>query len=152
MPAREPRCLQTHEPAQTEALGAELAGALEPGDAVIVVGEMGSGKTTLVRGACRALGVSVPVSSPTFTIAQRYPAAVPVSHVDLFRVASLADEDPELLADYVGEGMISFIEMPPVEVAQLSALEREIEGLAKVTARIHLVHSGGDVRSVSLER
>ena len=55
-------------PADTEALAAELAARLEPGDVVLVAGELGAGKTTFVRGASRALGVTDPVVSPTFTI------------------------------------------------------------------------------------
>ena len=80
---------------QTEALAADLAAALPPGDVVLVEGELGAGKTTFVRGACRALGVDAPVTSPTFTIGQRYPGRVPVAHLDLYRVADLADEDPD---------------------------------------------------------
>ena len=83
--------------ADTEALGAELAATLAPGDVVLVEGELGAGKTTFVRGACRALGVTALVTSPTFTIGQRYEAPVPVSHVDLFRVDDLGGEDPDLL-------------------------------------------------------
>src|ERR1700760_3417137 len=92
----------TSSSAQTEALAAELASRLAPGDVVLVEGELGAGKTTFVRGACRALGVDALVTSPTFTIGQRYPGHVAVAHLDLYRVADLADEDPDLLADYVG--------------------------------------------------
>jgi len=59
-------------PAETEALAARVAERLRPGDVVTVSGELGSGKTTFVRGACRALGVSSPVTSPTYTIGRRY--------------------------------------------------------------------------------
>src|SRR5688572_13836661 len=55
-------------PEETERIAAQVARALEPGDVVYVSGELGSGKTTFVRGACRALGVSGPVTSPTYTI------------------------------------------------------------------------------------
>src|ERR1035437_6320344 len=103
---------QTTNPAETEALGAELATSLSPGAVVLVEGELGAGKTTFVRGAARALGVTGPVTSPTFTIGQRYPAPVPVAHVDLFRVASPADQDPDLLADYLRPDTISFVEWP----------------------------------------
>ena len=58
--------------AETEAAGARLAAELAPGDVVAVAGELGSGKTTFVRGACRALGVEQPVTSPTYTIGNRY--------------------------------------------------------------------------------
>src|SRR3954470_12111448 len=85
----------------TEAAGAELATGLQPGDVVLVQGELGSGKTTFVRGACRALGVEAPVTSPTFTIGQLYGGAVEVAHLDLFRLESMAGEDPALLEDYL---------------------------------------------------
>ena len=56
------------------------------GDVVGVAGELGAGKTTFVRGACRALGVTSPVASPTFTIGHRYDGRVPVAHLDLYRL------------------------------------------------------------------
>ena len=84
----EPRARSTsRSAAETEALGARIAAGLEPGDVVVVSGDLGAGKTTLIRGACRALGVEEPVTSPTFTIGQRYRGGgVPVSHLDLYRL------------------------------------------------------------------
>src|SRR6478609_5174466 len=77
----------TSSAAETEALGAELAERLEPGDVVVVSGEVGAGKTTLIRGACRALGIEGPVTSPTFTIGQRYEGGrLPIAHLDLYRL------------------------------------------------------------------
>ena len=70
-----PGAIESSERRETEALGAELAAALAPGDVVLVEGELGAGKTTFVRGRRRALGVSGPVTSPTFTIGQRYRGA-----------------------------------------------------------------------------
>jgi tRNA threonylcarbamoyladenosine biosynthesis protein TsaE len=137
----------TYSTEETERLGAELAAALRPGDVVLVSGELGAGKTTLVRGACRALGVEVPVTSPTFTIGQRYPAGGPVatvSHLDLYRVARLEDEDPDLLADYVGPDTISFIEWP-------EGAEPVLDGIATIARRVRLSHAGGDRRTVELE-
>ena len=95
---------RTSSPAETEALGARLAAGLRPGDVVLVSGELGSGKTTLIRGACRELGVTEPVTSPTFTIGHRYRGRVPVSHLDLYRLEGLEDEDPGLLDDYLTAG------------------------------------------------
>ncbi|MBV9817660.1 MAG: tRNA (adenosine(37)-N6)-threonylcarbamoyltransferase complex ATPase subunit type 1 TsaE [Solirubrobacterales bacterium] len=129
--------------AQTEELGARLAARLRPGDVVLVAGELGAGKTTFVRGACRRLGVPGPVTSPTFTIGQRYPAAVPVGHVDLYRVASLADEDPDLLADYLGPDAIGFVEWPLGE-------EPTLAGLGRIVARVSLEHAGGGRRRVEV--
>jgi tRNA threonylcarbamoyladenosine biosynthesis protein TsaE len=129
----------------TERLGAELAATLRPGDVVLLEGELGAGKTTLVRGACRALGVSVPVTSPTFTIGQRYPAPVQVAHVDLYRVENLDNEDPDLLSDYVGADTIALVEWP--EVA-----ERQLAQLAHVAYRVRLAHAGGDQRTIEVRR
>jgi tRNA threonylcarbamoyladenosine biosynthesis protein TsaE len=135
---------ETSSPAETEALAAELAAGLAAGDVVLVEGELGAGKTTFVRGACRALGVDGVVTSPTFTIGQRYPAEVPVSHLDLYRVADLRDEDPDLLADYVGPGRIAFVEWPRGAVEAIS-------GLSRLAARVVIEHGGGDRRIVVVE-
>ena len=81
--------------AETEALGARSPSGLEPGDVVVVSGEVGAGKTTLIRGACRALGIEEPVTSPTFTIGQRYGGGrLPVSHLDLYRLEGLEERGP----------------------------------------------------------
>lgn len=132
---------------ETERLGAALAGVLRGGDVVLVRGELGAGKTTLVRGAARALGVSDPVTSPTFTIAQRYAASPPlayVAHVDLYRLRSLDGEDPDLLADYLGPDTVTFVEWPEVGVSELGELGR-------IAARVSLAHAGGDSRAVEIE-
>jgi tRNA threonylcarbamoyladenosine biosynthesis protein TsaE len=134
---------QTSSAAETEALGATLAARLEPGDVVLVEGELGAGKTTFVRGACRSLGVAGIVTSPTFTIGQRYPGSVLVAHIDLFRVSDLAAEDPDLLADYLGADMITFVERPPGD-------EQAIADLARIAARVRLEHAGGDRRVVKI--
>ena len=129
--------------ADTEALGAELAKTLGPGDLVLVEGELGAGKTTFVRGACRALGVEGPVTSPTFTIGQRYRGRVPVSHLDLFRIGEMSQEDPDLLADYLDADTIAFVEWPQVG-------EEALAGLARITARVVIEHAGGDSRNVRI--
>ncbi len=111
---------------------------------MLLEGELGAGKTTFVRGACRALGVTGPVTSPTFTIGQRYPSFPPVAHVDLFRLEQLDGEDPELLADYLRPDTISFIEWP----RDLDA----VGGYARIAARVIIAHAGGDRRIVTIER
>ena len=133
--------ITTTGPAETAGQGAALAQELRPGDVVLVEGELGTGKTTFVRGACRALGVTVPITSPTFTIGQRYPGRVPVAHLDLFRVGNLDAEDPALLDDYLGPDTISFIEWP-------EAAAREVDGL--VAHRIRIEHAGGDRRTLEI--
>jgi tRNA threonylcarbamoyladenosine biosynthesis protein TsaE len=138
---------ETSTPQETEALGARLAANLEPGDVVLVEGELGSGKTTFVRGACRALGVDAVVTSPTFTIGQRYRGpggAVIASHLDLYRVADLgAEEDPELLADYVGPDTVAFVEWPRSE-------EGVVSRFGRIAARVRIEHGGGDRRLVEV--
>ena len=121
-------------------MGAELARRLGPGDVVLVRGELGSGKTTFIRGACRALGVEVPVTSPTFTIGHVLPGSPEVAHLDLYRLGSLAREDPGLLDDYLTPDRIAFVEWP--EVGE-PAFER-------VTARVLLEHRGGDARRITI--
>ncbi len=148
------RRVETIGPGETEALGAELAVTLGPGDIVLVEGELGAGKTTFVRGACRALGVTDPVTSPTFTIGQRYEGRVPVAHLDLYRLAAalpgaaaagaLPGEDPALLADYLGPAVIAFVEWP-------AGGEQALGAHARIVRRIRLWHAGGDRRVVEIE-
>jgi tRNA threonylcarbamoyladenosine biosynthesis protein TsaE len=134
---------KSESPEQTEAIGAALAATLRPGDIVLISGDMGAGKTTFVRGACRALGVRALVTSPTFTIGQRYDAPVPVSHLDLYRIADVDGEDPDLLADYVGEDRIAFVEWPDESESKLGLRGR-------VAARVRLDHAGGDHRRIEI--
>src|SRR6187399_3686537 len=99
-------------PAETEAAAAALAHELRAGDVVTVSGELGSGKTTFVRGACRALSVTVPVTSPTFTIGHRYPAEpVDVAHLDLYRFQGFSAAAGDVLEPYFQE-TICFVEWP----------------------------------------
>ena len=82
--------LESDSPEETERLAARLAAELAAGDVVLVEGELGSGKTTFVRGAARALGVEGPVTSPTYTIGHRYRGRVDVSHLDLYRFEGMS--------------------------------------------------------------
>lgn len=124
---------------ETEALGARLARELAPGDVVLVRGEMGAGKTTLIRGACRALGVEGAVTSPTFTIGQRHRGRVPVSHLDLYRLGDLAEEDPALLDDYLDAATIAFLEWPAVAEARLAG---------RAPREVAIEHAGGERRLI----
>ena len=96
---------------ETETLAGRLAERLEPGDVVTVSGELGSGKTTFVRGACRRLGVVQPVTSPTFTIGHRYRGRTDVSHLDLYRFNGLSPAEWGDLEPYF-ENAIAFVEWP----------------------------------------
>ena len=124
-------------------MGAELALGLRAGDVVLIRGELGSGKTTLVRGAARALGVRDPVTSPTFSIGHRYiGAGIAVAHVDLYRLAALEREEPELLDDYLGPDRIAFVEWP----------ERGAGALPAARVEVTLAHAGGDARRIDVRR
>ncbi len=99
-------------PDQTEQAGATVATALAPGDVVFVEGELGAGKTVFVRGACRALGVTERVTSPTYTVGHSYRSgAVPVSHLDLYRSRGLTEEEWADLEPYF-TAAICFVEWP----------------------------------------
>ena len=133
----------SHSPEQTEALAAELTGRLRAGEVVLVEGELGAGKTTFVRGACRALGVTAQVRSPTFTIGHRYIGRVPVAHIDLYRIGDLRQEEPDLLADYLQADTIAFVEWP--------RQENELAALGRVAARVRIEHLGGHERRIAIE-
>jgi tRNA threonylcarbamoyladenosine biosynthesis protein TsaE len=103
---------------ETEAIAAHLAPLLASGDVVTVSGELGTGKTTFVRGACRALGVTAPVTSPTFTIGHRYRATPEVSHLDLFRFRGLSAAEWGDLEPYFEDALV-FVEWPEGGLAAL---------------------------------
>jgi tRNA threonylcarbamoyladenosine biosynthesis protein TsaE len=127
--------------AETEAVGARIAARLVAGVVVVVEGDLGAGKTTLIRGACRALEVEEPVTSPTFTIGQRYSGRLPISHLDLYRLGGLEGEDPALLDDYLDPASIAFVEWPAVAAPDLAG-RRVLE--------VRLAHLGGDRRRIDL--
>jgi tRNA threonylcarbamoyladenosine biosynthesis protein TsaE len=131
---------RTHSAAETEALGERLAAELGPGDVVMVSGELGAGKTTFIRGAARALGVREPVTSPTFTIGHTYSGRLPVSHLDLYRLEELDQEDPALLDDYLTPESVCFIEWP-------AAAEPWLD---RGTRRVEIRHAGGDEREIDI--
>jgi tRNA threonylcarbamoyladenosine biosynthesis protein TsaE len=131
---------RTRSAAETEAVGERIAAGLEPGDVVLVSGELGAGKTTLIRGACRALGVSEPVTSPTFTIGQVYAGRVPVSHLDLYRLDDISAEDPGLLEDYIRPDAVAFVEWPA----------KAGEGLGSIARTVEIRHAGGDEREIEI--
>ena len=134
----------TTNPEGSERAGAELAATLRPGDVVLVSGELGAGKTTFVRGALRALGVAGPITSPTFVVGHAYDgAAGPVSHLDLYRLAGMGDEDPGLLDVYFAPDAIAFVEWPEHGPGAWPP--------ERVVARVQLGHGGGDTRTIEVE-
>jgi tRNA threonylcarbamoyladenosine biosynthesis protein TsaE len=126
-------------PEETEAVGAQLAEQLEAGDVVTVAGELGTGKTTLVRGACRALGVDGPITSPTFTIGHRYRGRMDVCHLDLYRYAGVSAAEWGDLEPYF-DGAVCFVEWP----------EAGRDVLPPARFAISLEHAGEGRRRISV--
>lgn len=98
-------------PEETEALGLKLARRLQPGDVLALTGEIGSGKTTFVRGLAR--GLEVPegsVSSPSFVLVREYRGRMPLYHADLFRLESLPEAATVGLEEYFESAGVTVIE------------------------------------------
>jgi len=132
--------LESSSPEQTECIAARLAPHLRAGDVVTVAGELGVGKTTFVRGAARALGVTAPVTSPTYTVGNRHAADPDVSHLDLYRFATLTEDDWGDLEGYFAEA-VAFVEWP----------ERATAFLEPTRAAVRLRLLGGEHRLVEVE-
>lgn len=126
--------------AETEALGAKLGARLAPGDLVRVSGELGAGKTTFIRGACRALGVTGAITSPTYTIGHRYEGRFPVAHLDLYRLDGLSAERWGDLEPYF-DGTIVFVEWP----------EHAGDWLPRARATVTLTHVDPTKRTITIE-
>jgi tRNA threonylcarbamoyladenosine biosynthesis protein TsaE len=109
------------------------------GDLVTLRGELGTGKTTLVRGAARALGVTEHVTSPTFTVAQRYLGRVAVAHLDAYRLGAVDDEELGLALE-VATDAVAFVEWPDALAAAFD----------DVAVAVTLRHAGGDRRLLTL--
>lgn len=117
--------LESSSPEETERIAAALARELRPGDVVTVAGDLGTGKTTFIRGACRELGVASPVTSPTYTVGNRYRGAVDVSHLDLYRFDSLSDAEWGDLERYFEEAVV-FVEWPEAGAGFLPPARAEV--------------------------
>jgi tRNA threonylcarbamoyladenosine biosynthesis protein TsaE len=132
--------VETGSAVETESLAARVAARLAPGDVVLVSGELGAGKTTFVRGACRALGVAGRVTSPTFTIGHRYAGSVDVSHLDLYRFRGLSAAEWGDLEPYFDQAIV-FVEWP----------EAGSDALPAPRARVRLEHVSLDTRLVVVD-
>jgi tRNA threonylcarbamoyladenosine biosynthesis protein TsaE len=132
--------LRSSSPGETEELAAQLARELVVGDVVAVSGELGSGKTTFVRGACRALGVTAPVTSPTYTIGHRYEGDPDVSHLDLYRFTGVSAAEWGDLEPYFDDAIV-FVEWP----------EAAGRGLPPVRVAVRLEHVDGHSRRIVID-
>ena len=132
--------LRSSSPGETEAIAGRLASGLVPGDVVTVAGELGACKTTFVRGACRALGVTAPVTSPTYTIGHRYEGDPDVSHLDLYRFTAVSAPEWADLEPYFDDAIV-FVEWP----------EAAGSGLPPVRAAVRLEHVDEHSRRIGIE-
>lgn len=132
--------LVSHSSLHTERLGERLGRAALAGDVFALWGELGTGKTVFVRGLARGMGVSGPVSSPTFVLVNEYEGAVPLYHVDFYRL------DPTQLSnvgweEYLDMGGVVAIEWP----------DRAVTSLPRERLDVRLEHVADSKRAVRLE-
>ena len=110
-----------------EELGARLAAGLRGGCVVFLIGDLGSGKTTLVRGLLRALGHRGVVPSPTFTLLETYDTGgLKVVHLDLYRLDGPAELDQLAIRDYLGEQSVLLVEWPERAQGRLPRADCEV--------------------------
>lgn len=130
----------SHSEAQTRRLGERMAGLLQPGDVLALVGDLGSGKTRWIQGVCRGLGVTGPVVSPTFTLVNEYEGQWPVYHIDLYRLADAAETRSFGLEDYLYGTGVSLIEWADraVEFLPVDRLVIELYHLEETKRRVVL--------------
>jgi len=137
----EPIVVETGNEEETRALGAALGSVAEPGDVLFLQGPFGAGKTTLVQGLARGLGVEDRVTSPSFVIACEYQGRIPLYHIDLYRIEQMDATTLEALAEYFGSDGVCAVEWPdsvPVD-------------LASGAVRITLAATGEDERRLELD-
>jgi tRNA threonylcarbamoyladenosine biosynthesis protein TsaE len=125
---------------ETEAVAADFAARLRAGDIVTVSGELGAGKTTFVRGAAQALGVTDRVTSPTFTVGHRYDGRVRVAHLDLYRFAGVSAAEWGDLEPYFDDALV-FVEWP----------EAAGDDLPSPRAQVRMRHDGEGRRVIEIE-
>ena len=123
------RVYETASAAETAQLGRTVGKRLQPGDTVLLIGDLGAGKTCFIQGLCSGLDVEEPVTSPTFTLINEYQGRLPVAHFDLYRL-----NDPESVLDigfdeYVHSNQVCLIEWADkfLEIMPADAIEVRIE-------------------------
>jgi len=139
--------LRTASSAATKELAGVVADHVRGGDLVLLVGDMGAGKTTFVQGFASALGVDDPVTSPTFTLARTYPGRLPVHHVDVYRLERMAEVGDLGLGELIDSNGVTLVEWGDVIRAALptSYLEVRFEFGAEPDDRTIAVRAVGPV-------
>ncbi|NBB96332.1 MAG: tRNA (adenosine(37)-N6)-threonylcarbamoyltransferase complex ATPase subunit type 1 TsaE [Planctomycetes bacterium] len=133
--------IDTDSPQATQTAGKQLAAMLSVGDCIALIGELGAGKTTFVRGLADGLGCDVQlVSSPTYVLCQEYPGRLPLFHVDLYRMGNAASELADLgIEDMLAEGVVV------IEWA-----DRATDAIPQPHRTVHLIHTGETSRRLSI--
>ena len=137
--------ITTHSADETQALGQKLASRLAPGDVIAYFGDLGAGKTAFTRGLAQGLGITDPVTSPTYTIVNEYLAGrIPLFHFDMYRLSS-SDELFDIgWEDYLSRGGVCAVEWSEnVEDALQDAIRVTIEKDADEPDTRHITITGG---------
>jgi tRNA threonylcarbamoyladenosine biosynthesis protein TsaE len=128
--------LPSASPEETRAIGERIGAALAPGSIVLLRGPLGAGKTVLVKGIARGLGVTDEIISPTYTLVADYPGRIPLAHVDLYRV--------DLEAEIAGLGLDDLLDGPGVTVVEWGEkLEATLQGRPAVRVTMSFAPDGG---------
>ncbi len=137
--------ITTHSADETQALGQKLASRLAPGDVIAYFGDLGAGKTAFTRGLAQGLGITAPVTSPTYTIVNEYLSGrIPLFHFDMYRLSS-SDELFDIgWEDYLSRGGVCAVEWSEnVEDALQDAIRVTIEKDADEPDTRHITITGG---------
>ena len=136
-----PMTIETHSVSETEALGERLAKCLSSGSVVALYGDLGAGKTALVRGMARGLEIEESVSSPTFTIVNEYPGHPALFHFDLYRLKNAEELYAIGWEDYLYRDGICVVEWS----------ENAPEAFPEDTVRVYLERLGETDRRIRVE-
>ena len=145
--------MRTNSPAETRALGFRLSAKLRSGDVLLLLGDLGAGKSELTRGIARGLGVTSPVASPSFTILNVYDEGrIPLYHFDWYRLNSAEELFEMGMDEYLGGDGVAVVEWPSrcPEAVPEKYLEVRIDPLDDCAREIALIPRGG-FRELSLE-
>ncbi|MFM9884057.1 MAG: tRNA (adenosine(37)-N6)-threonylcarbamoyltransferase complex ATPase subunit type 1 TsaE [Burkholderiales bacterium] len=120
----------------TRALGAALASAITPGIVIFLSGDLGAGKTTLVRGLIRGLGYAGKVKSPTFSLVEPYVfSRLDLYHFDLYRLKSVAEWDDSGFREYFGGDAVCLVEWPEQALEVLPHEDLQIRFVVRDSGR-----------------
>jgi tRNA threonylcarbamoyladenosine biosynthesis protein TsaE len=118
--------LRTQSADATKAVAAVIAARAQRGDLMLLVGDLGAGKTTFAQGFAAGLGIKDQVTSPTFTLARTYPGPLPMNHVDVYRLERMSEVSDLALGELMDSGGVTLIEWGDAILAALPAMYLEV--------------------------